>query len=551
MSLRTDSHRVEARVDSLVASALKRSGVPYLFGIPGGGSSIDLIEACYKEDIPFVLVQHETSAAMMAVVCGELTGSCGACISIMGPGAANLSSGASYAYLERHPLLCLTECYGAAQTPYMSLQKIDHSQMFGAFCKQSITLGLSNPAQQIQDAIRIAREERPGPVHVDVPIDLMAMTPEVATFSDRQPDTGDIQEKLGELDAIVDRINTAERPLLIVGPVVQRANVEGNVLRIVEKLQLAVMVTSKARGVIPEDHPLFAGVMSGVYREDTFEGRIVRQSDLIVAVGLDRMELLSPWSYPQPLLTLDAIAVPEEDAVGEPSLEASGPLGELLESLESGLKPRRTWDASALREFWGDTLHSLGAGDTELTAASALKVARNLAPRDAILTTEAGVYGRVALYIWKVFDTSTYWDSSGANTMGFSLPAALAASLVRPEQKVIALVGDGGFLMRAAELETAARLKLAPVIVIFNDGTLGMIRIKQSAKSYARQGIDLAETNFVRLAESFGGYGWEVHTLDEFAHAFKKALSADRLTVIDARLDPEIYASHIPHIRGG
>ena len=134
--------------------------------------------------------------------------------------------------------------------------------------------------------------------------------------------------------------------------------------------------------------------------------------------------------------------------------------------------------------------------------------------------------------------------------MGFSLPAAMAASLVRPAQKTVALVGDGGFLMRAAELETAARLKLAPVIIIFNDGTLGLIRVKQEAKEYARMGVDLAPTNFVRLAESFGGRGWQVRTLDEFDDAFKSALSSDRLAVIDARLDPDLYASHLRTIRG-
>ena len=550
MSLRADPHPVETRVDRLVASALKQRGVPFLFGIPGGGSSIDLIEACGREENSFVLVQHETTAAMMAVVCGELTNSCGVCVSIMGPGATNLAGGASYAYLERHPLLCLTECYGPAQAPFTSMQKIDHAQMFGAFCKASITLDSGDPAGQILEAIRIAQEERPGPVHLDVPIDVMPSRGSIATSVAQEESSVDAQDKTGDLGAIAQAINRAERPLLIVGPVVQRQKAEDKVLRIAEKLQLAVMLTSKARGVIPEDHPLFAGVMSGVYREDTFEGRMVHQSDLILAVGLDRMELLSPWKWPQPLLALDAIEVPDEETVGQPLLKASGPLNELLESLEVGLQPRRVWDISMLQDFWSETLHTLGATDTHLNAASLLSRARQLAPRDAILTTEAGVYGRVNLYVWKVYDPSTYFDSSGANTMGFSVPAALAAALVRPAQKAIALVGDGGFLMRASELETAARLKLAPIVVIFDDGTLGMIRIKQQSKDYARLGVDLAQTNFVRLAESFGGRGWEVRTLEEFDSAFKKALSSDRLTVIDARLDPEIYASHVRYIRG-
>ena len=550
MSIRAEPRSAEARVDHLVASALKRSGVPYVFGIPGGGSSIDLIEACRTVDIPFVLVQHETTASMMAIVCGELTDSCGVCISIMGPGATNLAAGATYAYLERHPVLCITECYGPVQAPLMSMQKIDHAQLFGSFCKESFTLDASDPATQVERAIRVAEAERPGPIHLDLPMDVMASTAPGETPADFREPLG-AKRVTGDLEAIGQAINAADRPLLVVGPVVRRQDAAASVIRLAEELQMAVMATSKARGIIPEDHSLYAGVISGVYREDTFEGRIVRQSDLIVAVGLDRMELLSPWSWPQPLIALDAIEVPDEETVGEPLLTASGPLNEMMKSLEPSLKPRSAWDISTLQDFWRDTLQTLGATASDLNAASLLSRARQLAPNDTIVTTEAGVYGRVNLYVWKVSDPLTYFDSSGANTMGFSVPAALAAALVRPEQKTIALVGDGGFLMRASELERAARLKLAPVVIIFNDGTLGMIRIKQQSKRYARLGVDLAETNFVRLAESFGGRGWEVRTLEEFDLAFRKAISSDRLAVIDARLDPDVYASHIQYIRGG
>ena len=550
MTLGADAKPAEASIDQQVASALKRQRVPYVFGIPGGGSSIDLIEACRKEGIPFVLVQHETTAALMAVVCGELTDTCGAWVSIMGPGAANLAAGAGYAYWERHPLLCLTECYGGAQAPLMSIQKSDHALMFAAFCKQSVTLGASDTSQRVEDAIELAMAERPGPVHIDLPMGPGPRSNSTVKRLAQRPDSSAPSRVIGDLDAIADAVSRAERPILVAGPVVRRQKAESELLGLAEKLQLAVMVSSKARGVIPEDHPLFAGVISGVYGEETFEGRIMLQSDLVLAVGLDRMELLSPWSYPQPILALDGIEVPEEETVGQPVLRAAGPLPEMLRSLRDGLRARQAWDPSRLRAFWEETMHILGAGRSSLNAASLLCRARELAPRDAIVMTEAGVYGRVGLYAWKVYDPQTYFDSSGANTMGFSLPAALASSLLAPDKKTVALVGDAGFLMRSSELETAARLKLAPVVIVFNDGTLGMIRVKQRAKQYERAGVDLAPTDFVRLAESFGGRGWEVRTLDEFERAFAAALSSDRLAVIDARLDPEIYLSHIRPIRG-
>ena len=550
MSLRQDILSTGTRADAKVASAFKMYGVPYLFGIPGGGSSIDLIEACRREDIPFVLTQHETSAAIMALVCGKLTGSCGVCVSIMGPGATAVAGGASYAYWERHPLLCLTECYGSAQAPLMSLQKMDHAQMFTTFCKASSKLDAIDPGRQIGEAMELAAAERPGPVHMDLPIDVTSRVGPGPTHPARADVAAPAVPLSGDLDAVADALEKANKPLIIAGPAVHRQGAERQLLELAEKLQLAVLVTSKARGVIPENHPLFAGVVTGYYGRDTLEGKIVHQSDLILAVGLDRMELLTPWGYPQPLIALDAIEVPEDETVGRPSVKATGPLPELLESLTLGLRTRRCWDAAALEAFWSDTLVSLGAMETGLNSASLLRRARQMAPKDTILTTETGIYNAVNLFVWKVFDSMTYFGSCGANTMGFCLPAALAASLVRPAQKTVAFVGDGGFLMRAPELETAARLKLSPVIIIFNDGTLGLIRVKQQAKEYSRVGVDLTPTDFVKLAESFGGQGWEVRTLREFEGAFNRALSSDRLSVIDARLDPDTYASHLRQIRG-
>ena len=532
----------ELRVAREVAAAFKDAGIPYLFGIPGGGSSIDLIEACRDEGISFVLTQHETTAALMAVVSGELTGSCGASISIMAPGAANLTAGAAYAFLERHPLLCITECYGADTAPRMGMQKIDHPSTFASTCKASATVGSNDARAQIATAIRIASAERPGPVHVDFPLEV-SPTPAIVERADPVAVAGD-------LEAVADAVDRAAKPILIAGPVVLRQGAQDRLLELAEKLQVAVMATSKARGVIPEEHPLYAGVMSGVYREDTLEGDMMSRADLVLAVGLDRAELLSPWRYEHEIVAVDAMPVPEEECVGDPTAAASGPMPDLLGSLTDLVSPRTAWDPEELRDYWRSALGALGAYDSDLNAASALVRARKLAPRDTIVASEAGVYGRVNLYAWQVNDPGTCFDSSGANTMGFSVPAAMAASLVRPRQKAVSLVGDGGFLMRAGELETAARLGLSPIIVIFDDGTLGMIRVKQRARGYAREGVDMTQTDFVRLAESFGAVGYEVQGLDQFESAFKTALESDRMSVIDVRVDPERYLGHVEPIRG-
>ena len=296
----------------------------------------------------------------------------------MGPGATNLAAGARFAYLERHALLCFTETYGSAQAPLTCMQNIDHAAAFSPFSKASITISPSAPGQQIDRAIRLAMAERPGPVHVDLPMDVMATR---ATAADAMQDEATARSIEGDVDAIAAAIDKAERPLMIVGPVVRRQNAQAAALQIAEKLQMAVMVTSKARGVVPEDLPLFAGVISGVYARPTFEADMVARSDLIVAVGLDRVELLSPWSHTQPIVTLDAIKAAEEEIVGEPLLKASGPLPELLGSVDANLQIRTTWDSSKLQDFWDAAFVTLGAGDTDLNAASVIKRARHLGTR--------------------------------------------------------------------------------------------------------------------------------------------------------------------------
>lgn len=535
-------------VGDAFARALRRDGVPFVFGIPGGGSAIDLIEACRRVDIPFVLVQHETTAAMSAIVAGELTGSCGVCMSIMGPGAANLVGGASFGLWERHAVLSLTESYPTVQAPDMSLQRMDHSQMFMSFSKASEVLSIARPGEQAGRLMKLALSERPGPVHLDIPNDLLTRQagPEASPYSTLP---GEACGVVGDLDAVADAIDNAVKPALVVGPAVVRAGAGDELRALAERIGAAVVTTSKARGVISEDHPLAAGIVTGVYGETTFEGRIIGRSDLVVAVGLDRMELLSPWDYPQPLVCLDAVD-PSAEQVGNPAHTVYGPLKDILGRLGGAVRQAEAWSAEELSEFKAYARSALLADSDDLNSATLLDHAQRLAPADTTLVTETGIYNAVNLFTWKVYAPDLYFGSSGANTMGFSIPAALASSLVRPDRKTVALVGDGGFLMKASELETLAREKLNPIIIVFNDRSLGLIRIKQAAKGYRRDAVDLAPVDFARLAQSFGGRGERVGTLEAFDAAFKSALDDDRLTVIDARLDPDVYASHMTPIRG-
>ncbi|MDE2823583.1 MAG: thiamine pyrophosphate-binding protein, partial [Chloroflexota bacterium] len=399
-------------VGDAFVDALKRGGVPCVFGIPGGGSAIDLIEACRTVDIPFVLVQHETTAAMSAIVAGELTGSCGVCMSIMGPGAANLVGGSSFGLWERHAVLSLTESYPTAQAPRMSLQLMDHSEMFMSFSKASEVLSDDQPGEQASRLMNLALAERPGPVHLDIPNDLLTRQADAGNHSASHAQE-DAIKVVGDLGAITDAIDKAVKPVLVVGPPVVRANACDELRTLAERLGAAVVTTSKARGVISEDHPLWAGIITGVYGDKTFEGRIIGQSDLIVGVGLGRMELLSPWNYSQPLVCIDSIDTSTEQ-VGSPMHSVSGPLKGTLRQLAEAVQPAEAWSMAELSEFRDYVRSALLADSDDLNSATLLKRVQSMAHPDTTLVTETGIYNAVNLFTWQVHAPDLYFGSSGA-----------------------------------------------------------------------------------------------------------------------------------------
>ena len=536
-------------VGNVFSSELKSQGVKRIFGIPGGGSSVDLIDACSKEHITFELVQQESSAAIMAVVSGELTSSLGACISIMGPGAANLASGASYAYLERHPLLVFSECYGPKISPSMTLQKIDHQSLFNSVSKGSNVLDEMRTKSCLTEAVLTAKTERPGPYHIDIPNALL--TSDYLGTSDDLNDCSDSDSSdISAVTQIADTINSSERPLLVIGPMAARENLGHLLIDLIEKAGIAFMVTSKARGIITEDHPLYAGIVSGVYATNTFEAGMIGRSDLIIGVGLDRSELLSGWQHDQPFIEIDSIYIEEDEKITTPIFTTYGQVSEVIKGITDGVINKNRWPLEFLSEYWSNVRGNLRINSDTFNSGAVIGLCRELCPDETILCTEAGVYGRVGLYAWKVKGNRTYFDSSGANTMGFSIPAVISASLELPNQKSIAFVGDGGFMMKISELETIARMKTKPIIIVFNDGTLGMIRIKQKQKGLARDGVDLYQPNLVKIAESFGGRGRLVQDISEFKTALDQALKSDTFEIIDLRFDPDIYAADIPLIRG-
>jgi acetolactate synthase-1/2/3 large subunit len=532
-----------------VGKMLKGSGVDFMFGIPGGGSTADLINGAADEGIRFILTQHESSAAIMASVVGDVTGVPGVCLSTLGPGALNLCNGLGHALLDRSPVVALTDRYGSELVDLAYRQKIDHNDLFKPITKLSAGLTKTNWAEMVGRAFRMARMPRRGPVHLDFPNDLSkteiagpgrAIGPE-----EFLPEAGEKCIKSG-----AERIGRAKRPVAIVGLGINAAQRDafGPLKSFVERFHIPTFKTAKAKGSLPDNHPWSLGVFMG----GNLEQAIIEKSDLIIAIGLDPVELLpKKWVYPQPIVYLDAIPNMEENYHAD--IELVGGIGSTLKKLrdectdaESRWRPE---EMTAYRENTRAALHFKVDG---LSAVQVIHATRELTPEDALLTVDVGANKLLVIELWDALTPGTFFMSNGFATMGYAIPSALALQLIHPDRKVVSLCGDGGFMMRLPELATAVQYRLPIVMVIFSDGRLSLIDVKQIKKGYNEpRGTVFARPNFLDLGRSFGIPAWSVDTEEGLRDVLAVAMnSRDGLPkLIEAKIDCSPYPQQFDAVR--
>jgi acetolactate synthase-1/2/3 large subunit len=532
-----------------VSKMLKGSGVEFIFGIPGGGSSADLINTSEEEGIKFILTQHETSAAIMAGVFGDVTGVPGICLSTLGPGALNLCNGLAQAALDRSPVIAFTDRYGAEFVDLAYRQKIDHNDLFKPFTKLSMGLTRTNWSEMLSRGFRVAKMPRKGPVHVDFPNDLSKAEVSGAVNAVANEEWWpEIHEKC--LKSGLERIGRAERPVAIVGLGINAAqrDVFEQLRRFVERFNLPTFKTAKMKGALPDNHPLSLGVFMG----GNLEQQIIEKSDLLIAIGLDPVELLpKKWSYQQPVVYIDMIPNVEENYHAEIELvgEISSTLRQLVDGCREAESCWRNEEISAYRE------HTLEALDFEVDGLSAVRVigaVRELVPMDALLSIDVGANKLLIIELWDAFMPGSFFMSNGLATMGYAIPAALALQLLYPAKKVVSLCGDGGFMMRLPELATAMQYRLPVVMVILSDGRLSLIDVKQIKKGYkAPKGTTFTRPNYLDLGKSFGIPSWSVETEEELRGALACALNSnDGLPkLIEARIDPSSYPNQFDAVR--
>ena len=518
---------------NVLAEGVRDHGADVVFGFPGGGPNLEVVGAIGDAGLRFVLAHGETAACIMAGTYGLLTGRPALAIATRGPGAASAANGAAQATLDRFPLLVVTDCVSSADRDRYAHQRFDQQQMLGAVTKWSGRLTASPGAEEaVSAALRLAGARPAGAVHLDYDPpgrQMVAPAPSLPTPSSDQ--------EVGRAAAMV---GDAARPVAIVG--LEALSYAGEVLAALERLGCPVLTTYQATGIIPEGHPQLAGL----YTSGAVEASVLGECDLVLAIGLDQVEPMpSPWRYDVPVVSVSEVTacstlVPIE-------VEVVGPLPVMLDRVIATATCR--WaggsGAAALAAARAALAGSStgGFGPLELAAAVA-----SATPPQATATVDAGAHFLAVMPFWPATAPLRLLISNGLATMGFALPAAIAAALARPGLPVVCMVGDGGLAMTLAELETLARLQLPVTVVVFDDAALSLIEVKQKPGQGGAGAVRFNPVDYALVASAMGLDSMVVTNRAEAAAAL--AGGWDRPRLIDARIDPATYAALITVTRG-
>jgi acetolactate synthase-1/2/3 large subunit len=496
-----------------IAAALREAGGGPVFGLPGGGGNLDLIGTAEEAGLRFVLCHGETAAAIAAATWAEETGLPAACLATRGPGAASLANGLAHALLDRAPLLAITDAIAAGDRARVPHQRLDHARLLAETVKASVPID-ADPGATAAWAVDLALAPPPGPVHLDVVAGApRAPLPPIPARTATPP---------ADLDEARRLVAAARRPVVLAGVGVRGA--AGAIERLVAGTTIPVLTTYKAKGLAPPAND--AGLLTG----GTLELPVLHSADLVIAVGLDPVELIpAPWRTAAPVLSL--AAWPANAATFPIACELVGDVPELAAKLGA---VAGDWD-TAPAAYRAAALERLAVPVAGLDPVAVVQAAAAAAP-GGMATVDAGAHMLVAMPYWP----GRALISSGLATMGFALPAAIGAALAGTGRRITCLTGDGGLSMCAGELETVARLRLPVTVVVFNDAALSLIEIKQRPSGHGgRAAVRYLPTDWAAVARGFGIEGRRVERADGLAAAL--APPAEGPLVVDALVDPSGY----------
>jgi acetolactate synthase-1/2/3 large subunit len=516
-----------------IAKVLADRGVKFAYGLPGG-EVVVLIDALRRAGIQFHLVGHEASAAFMADVTGQITGRPGVCVATLGPGAANLVTGIAGAYLERSPVLAITATISAELYPSFPHQRLPLDNLFAPITKQSLVLDGEDTAGKIAAAFDLARTGRPGPVHVALSSDLAVKEARASAAAAPVAGGADAAARAsngGDRDAVLRMIREARRPLLHVG-VGARPEDAAAIRHLLDATQWPWVTTAKGKGIVPETHPRFLGVASGMVIDEVVE-ETLDAGDLVVGVGYDPVEYAGSKFIKRP--TVNISRWPTAEGEYRPT-ELIGDVGALVAELLSRVKPQ-PWPDDLLAARRRAIVREPAPGGNGLSPLAVLRALRGTIPEDVIVACDVGSHKLLLGQFWVTTVPQTFFMSNGLSSMGYGIPAAMAAALHAPNRAVAALVGDGGMLMMAHTLPLLASLRLPILIVVFTDDSLSLIRFAQTRRGLPVYGTGFEAPDFTQFASACGIETARASTLDEVKVYAGRALASRAPFLLDVRVD--------------
>ena len=525
------------KASDLLVAALENEGVEYIFAIPGE-ENLDVLDSLRRSKIKLVLTRHEQAAGFMAATYGRLTGCAGVCLTTLGPGALNLTTAAAYAHLGAMPMVMITGQKAIRSSRQARFQIVDIVATMRPLTKMAtqIVAAQSIPTL-VRDAFRVAQQERPGPVHLELPEDIAA---DDAVADMVPPHVVELPvAPAAAIDRAADMIRAARRPLVMLGAAASRPRLAEPLSSFVRRCKIPFFNTQMGKGAVNAGANLYMGTAALSERDWVHEA--IDQADLIISIGHDTVEkppFLMGHDGPQVIhvgatpATVEQVYFPQAEIVGD----VGAGLAALADRLEGKLP-----NGQALLGLREGILARLAERATEdrfpLTPQRIVHDVREVIPPDGIVALDNGMYKIWFARNYRTSVANTLLLDNALATMGAGLPSAIAAALIHPDRRVLAVCGDGGFMMNSQELETAVRLKLNLVVLVLEDHAYGMIRWKQEIDTFPDFGLAFGNPDFVAYAKSYGAQGSRVGHASELSAMLEAAFSAGGVHLVVVPVD--------------
>jgi len=522
----------------LLVCALENERVHQIFGVPGE-ENLNFIEALRRSTIKLVVTRHEQAAAFMAATHGRLTGRAGVCLSTLGPGALNLTTGAAYALLGAMPMIMITGQKGVLSRKQARFQVVDIVSTMTPLTKMARQIVSSATIPSIvREAFRVAQQERPGPVHLELPEDIAGETAPAISAVPPHPIDSPIASR-DALDRAAELILRAERPLIMLGAAASRPRLSAPLSSFVNRLQIPFFNTQMGKGSVAGGAGLYMG--TAALSERDYVHWPIERADLIIAIGHDTVEKPPFIMGPKGPTVLHVGYLPATvEEVYFPHAELVGDVGPSLTLLADRLEGKLP-NASALLPLREQVLARIADRANErrypLTPQRIVHDVRQVMPEDGIVCLDNGMYKVWFARNYRTRVANTLLLDNALATMGAGLPSAMMAAILNPTRRVLAVCGDGGFMMNSQELETAVRLKLNLVVLILQDNAYGMIRWKQAADGYPDFGMTFGNPDFVTYAKSYGVRGSRVEGADALVPALEAAFASGGVHLVSLPVD--------------